>query len=52
MKRLHPGAVVIISWEADCSPQMMTAITSSPDPSWNPQTKIMVNENTPVSGTD
>jgi hypothetical protein len=29
MTRLQPGAGVIISWEPDCSPQVMTVIPSS-----------------------
>jgi hypothetical protein len=29
MMRLHPGEGVIISWEPGCSPQVMTAITTS-----------------------
>jgi hypothetical protein len=27
-----PGAEVIISWEPDCSPQVMTAIPTSQEP--------------------
>jgi hypothetical protein len=34
MMRLYPGAGIIISWEPDDSPQVMTAITSSLDPLW------------------
>jgi hypothetical protein len=30
--RLHPRAGAIISWEPDCSPQVMTAMISSPEP--------------------
>jgi hypothetical protein len=33
--RIHPGAGVIISWEPDCSPQVMTAVTPSLVPSEN-----------------
>jgi hypothetical protein len=32
MMRLYPGVEVIISWQPDCSLQVMTAITSSPEP--------------------
>jgi hypothetical protein len=32
MMRLHPGAEVIMTWEPDCSPQVMTAIKTSPEP--------------------
>jgi hypothetical protein len=32
MMRLHPGAEVIISWEPDCSLQVITAITTSVEP--------------------
>jgi hypothetical protein len=28
MTRLYPGTGVIMSWEPDCSPQLMTEITS------------------------
>jgi hypothetical protein len=34
--RLHPGAGAIISWEPDRSPQVMTAVTSSLEPLWEP----------------
>jgi hypothetical protein len=34
MMRLHPGAGVIMPWEADHSPQvMMTVITATHEPS-------------------
>jgi hypothetical protein len=33
MMRLHPGAEIIISWELDCSPQVMTVATTSSEPS-------------------
>jgi hypothetical protein len=33
--RLHPGAGVIISWKPDCSPQVMTAVITSPESSEN-----------------
>jgi hypothetical protein len=33
--RVHPGAGTIMSWEPDCSPQVMTAITTSLEPSKN-----------------
>jgi hypothetical protein len=39
MMRLHPGAEAIISWEPDCSPQVMTA-----NPSQSSGTAIMVNQ--------
>jgi hypothetical protein len=29
------GAGVIMSWEPDCSPEVITAITTSPEPSKN-----------------
>jgi hypothetical protein len=35
MMRLHPGAGIIMSWEPDCSPQVMTVIITSPEPSKN-----------------
>jgi hypothetical protein len=30
--RVHAGTGVIISWESDCSPQVMTGITPSSEP--------------------
>jgi hypothetical protein len=35
--RLHPGAGVVISWEPDCSPWVMTVITSSLEPFLKPR---------------
>jgi hypothetical protein len=32
MMRLHPGTRLIISWEPDCFPQVITVITSSWEP--------------------
>jgi hypothetical protein len=41
---LHPRAGVIILWEPDCSPQVMTVITSSLwNPSRNTWTEIIEN---------
>jgi hypothetical protein len=34
MRRLHPGAEAVISWEPDGSPEVMTVMTSSPEPLW------------------
>jgi hypothetical protein len=36
MMRLYPGAGVIMSWEPDCSPHVMTVIASSPEPLLEP----------------
>jgi hypothetical protein len=33
--RLYSGAVVIIFWEPDCTPQVVIAITTSPEHSKN-----------------
>jgi hypothetical protein len=54
--RLQLQAGVIMSWELDCSPELMKMITTSPDPR-RTRTEIMVNQapndhwNTPVIGT-
>jgi hypothetical protein len=45
MTRLNPGAGVIIFLEPECSPQVMTAITTSSESSQN-QTEITVDETT------
>jgi hypothetical protein len=31
MMKLHPGAGIVLPWGPDCSPQVMTAITTSPE---------------------
>jgi hypothetical protein len=51
MVRLHPGAEAIISWEPDGSPQVMKVMTPSPEPLWEPLSEIIVNQNTPMTGT-
>jgi hypothetical protein len=47
MMRLYPGIGVNISWEPDCSPQVMTVITSSLGLFLEPQAEIMTNQKTP-----
>jgi hypothetical protein len=37
MMRLQPGAGVIISWEPDCYVQVMTVMTTSPEPFAEPE---------------
>jgi hypothetical protein len=41
MIKLHPEGGVIISWKADCSPQVMTVITSR-----TTRTEIVINQAT------
>jgi hypothetical protein len=54
--RPHPGAGAIISWEPDGSPQVMTVMTSSLEPS-KTMTEIKINQapldhcNVPATGT-